>query len=180
MAYELGERQMAIQGLDQLLALGRLKNYQAERAVRLRIDEDQFSDAAAMAARLYPRFPEDGMVSAWLDALAVLKTASGMREMVSALQPAHRRALEGTASFLERRAGLYLAVGEAALAKLSADERTLVEASIAGDRKTLIVDSAIPATMAAIYLILLIYFKAIGGYKPVKIDSGTALGTAEN
>jgi Flp pilus assembly protein TadD len=57
------------------------------------------------------------MVSAWLDALAVLKTASGVREMVSALQPAHRRALEGTASFLERRAGLYLAVGEAALAR---------------------------------------------------------------
>lgn len=116
-AYELGERQIALQGLDQLLALGRLKNYQAERAVRLRIDEDRFSEAAAMAARLYPRFPEDGMVSAWLDALAVLKTASGVREMVSALQPAHRRALEGTASFLERRAGLYLAVGEAALAR---------------------------------------------------------------
>ena len=69
---------------------------------------------------------------------------------------------------------------DAALATLSADEKSLVEASITGDRKTLVADSFIPATMAAIYLILMIYFKAIGGYKAVKIDSGTALGTAEN
>ncbi|MCA9095300.1 MAG: hypothetical protein KDA68_17555, partial [Planctomycetaceae bacterium] len=71
-------------------------------------------------------------------------------------------------------------VGEEALAKLSADERALVEASIAGDRKTLVADSAIPATMAVIYLILLIYFKSIGGYKPVTIEAGTSLGTAES
>lgn len=71
-------------------------------------------------------------------------------------------------------------LGEAALAKLSADDRTLVEASIAGDRKTLVTDSLIPATMAVIYLILFIYFKSIGGYKPVKIESGTDLGTAES
>ncbi len=71
-------------------------------------------------------------------------------------------------------------LGEAALAKLSADERALVEASISGDRKTLVADSAIPATMAVIYLILLIYFKSIGGYKPVTIEAGTSLGTAES
>ena len=28
----------------------------------------------------------------------------------------------------------------------------------------------IPATMACIYLLILLYFKAIGGYKPVTID----------
>jgi len=71
-------------------------------------------------------------------------------------------------------------LGEEALAKLSADERALVEASISGDRKTLVADSAIPATMAVIYLILLIYFKSIGGYKPVTIEAGTSLGTAES
>ena len=38
-----------------------------------------------------------------------------------------------------------------------------------GDRKTLVADSFLPATMAAIYLALLLYFKAIGGYKPVHI-----------
>ena len=71
-------------------------------------------------------------------------------------------------------------VGKAAFEKLKKDDRTLVEASITGDRNTLIADSCIPATMAVIYLILLIYFKSIGGYKAVSIESGTALGTAEN
>ncbi|MEK6258160.1 MAG: MFS transporter [Planctomycetota bacterium] len=63
---------------------------------------------------------------------------------------------------------------------LTPAEKQVQAASIQGDRKTLVADSFIPATMAAIYLVLLIYFKAIGGYKPVKIDSGTALGTAES
>lgn len=72
------------------------------------------------------------------------------------------------------------ATGEEAFKKLEPNDRALIEASISGDRKTLVADSCIPATMAAIYLILLIYFKAIGGYKAVTIESGTALGTAEN
>ena len=58
--------------------------------------------------------------------------------------------------------------------KAEADKRTpeqkaAAEASIAGDRKTLKADSAIPATMACIYLLLLLYFKAQGGYKVVHI-----------
>jgi hypothetical protein len=32
----------------------------------------------------------------------------------------------------------------------------------------------IPATMAAIYLLLLLYFKSIGGYKPLTIDDQAA------
>lgn len=72
------------------------------------------------------------------------------------------------------------ATGEEAFKKLEPNDRALIEASISGDRKTLVADSCIPATMAAIYLILLIYFKSIGGYKAVTIESGTALGTAEN
>ena len=55
---------------------------------------------------------------------------------------------------------------------LTPAEKEVQAASIEGDRKTLIADSAIPATMAAIYLLLLIYFKSIGGYKPVHIDAG--------
>ncbi|MBM3837545.1 MAG: hypothetical protein FJ398_06215 [Verrucomicrobia bacterium] len=58
---------------------------------------------------------------------------------------------------------------KAALDKLSATERKVYEASISGDRKTLVADSFIPATMALVYLCLLLYFKAIGGYKPVHI-----------
>jgi len=49
------------------------------------------------------------------------------------------------------------------------EQKAVAEASIAGDRKTLKADSFIPATMAVIYLLILLYFKAIGGYKPVHI-----------
>jgi hypothetical protein len=55
------------------------------------------------------------------------------------------------------------------------DQKIVVDASIAGDRRTLKADSFIPATMAAIYLLLFLYFKAIGGYKTVTIaDAGKA------
>jgi len=58
---------------------------------------------------------------------------------------------------------------QAALQKLTPDEKAAFDAGIKGDRKTLVADSFIPATMALIYLCLLIYFKAIGGYRPVHI-----------
>jgi MFS family permease len=66
---------------------------------------------------------------------------------------------------------------QAALEMLSDEERTVHKASIQGDRKTLVADSAIPATMAAIYLALLIYFKTIGGYRPVHIATDFTGGT---
>jgi len=67
--------------------------------------------------------------------------------------------------------------------KVAADQRTpeqkaVAEASIAGDRKTLKADAFIPAAMAAIYLILLLYFKTIGGYKPVHL-AGTSAEAAK-
>jgi len=54
------------------------------------------------------------------------------------------------------------------------DQAVVVAADQQGDRKTLKFDAYIPATMAAIYLLLLIYFKAIGGYKPLTIDEELA------
>jgi MFS family permease len=57
-------------------------------------------------------------------------------------------------------------------AKRSPEQKTVADASIAGDRRTLKADAFIPATMAVIYLLMLLYFKAIGGYKPVHL-SGT-------
>ena len=60
------------------------------------------------------------------------------------------------------------------------DQKKVQAADIRGDRRTLVADSAIPAAMAVIYLGLLAYFASIGGYKPVHIDSGTDLGTAES
>jgi len=67
------------------------------------------------------------------------------------------------------------------------EQHKLAEASIAGDRRTLVTDSLIPCTMAVIYLCLLLYFRTIGGYRPVTLKelqgesiSGTDLGTAES
>jgi MFS family permease len=51
------------------------------------------------------------------------------------------------------------------------DQQSLVTASEVGDRKTLAADSFIPLTMAGIYLLLLLYFRSKGGYKPVSLTS---------
>jgi hypothetical protein len=56
------------------------------------------------------------------------------------------------------------------------DQKALSEASIVGDRKTLKADSFIPAVMAGIYLLLFLYFKTIGGYKPLRITPEQAAG----
>jgi MFS transporter, DHA2 family, metal-tetracycline-proton antiporter len=57
---------------------------------------------------------------------------------------------------------------------LTAEQKAMVEASIAGSRKTLKTDALLPVGMAVIYLMLLLYFKGIGGYKPVHIDEQRA------
>ena len=63
-------------------------------------------------------------------------------------------------------------LGEARDAKENRTEEqiTVVAADQTGDRHTLKADAFIPLTMAVIYLLLLLYFKAIGGYKPLKVD----------
>lgn len=55
-------------------------------------------------------------------------------------------------------------------AKRSESEQKAVDADIRGNRRTLKVDSFIPAGMAVAYLLLLLYFKAIGGYRPLTVD----------
>ncbi|MFM7213856.1 MAG: hypothetical protein ACKO3H_03145, partial [Verrucomicrobiota bacterium] len=69
--------------------------------------------------------------------------------------------------------GSKLSAAQSAEAK-TPEQKSVVEASIAGDRRTLKADSFIPATMAVIYLLLFLYFKAIGGYKPVAIEGSGA------
>jgi hypothetical protein len=59
------------------------------------------------------------------------------------------------------------------------DQQAVAEASIIGDRKTLKADAYIPATMALIYILLMIYFKTIGGYKPVAIETERITGGTE-
>ena len=58
------------------------------------------------------------------------------------------------------------------------EQKTVAEASIIGDRETLKADSYIPAVMAAVYLLLFLYFKTIGGYKTVHIESRPAAAPA--
>jgi MFS family permease len=70
--------------------------------------------------------------------------------------------------------GTKLSEAQRAAAK-TPDQQIVADASIQGDRETLKADSFIPATMAVVYLLLFFYFKAIGGYKTVRIDE---LGTA--
>ena len=65
-------------------------------------------------------------------------------------------------------------------------QKKVVAADRIGDRRTLEADSYIPAAMAIVYLLIFIYFRLIGGYKPVNIDEshaiteGDAAGTAES
>ena len=51
------------------------------------------------------------------------------------------------------------------------EQQTVAAASIIGDRETLKADSYIPLMMAAVYLALFFYFKTIGGYKTVHIET---------
>jgi len=58
-------------------------------------------------------------------------------------------------------------------------QKAVGEANMKGDRRTLVADSFIPATMALVYLLILLYFKAIGGYKPVHIVKPEEMAAAE-
>ena len=69
--------------------------------------------------------------------------------------------------------GSKLSQAQTAPAK-SPEQQTVAEASIIGDRETLKADAYIPAAMAVIYLLLFLYFKSIGGYRPVHIDGDAA------
>jgi MFS family permease len=51
------------------------------------------------------------------------------------------------------------------------EQQTVADASIIGDRETLKADSYIPLVMALVYAMLFLYFKTIGGYRPVHIDT---------
>ena len=59
-------------------------------------------------------------------------------------------------------------------AKRTPEQQSMVDGEIGGSRKTLRHDAMLPVGMAVIYLLLLIYFKSIGGYRPVKIEEQSA------
>lgn len=55
----------------------------------------------------------------------------------------------------------------------TAAQIAVVDADIRGNRRTLKTDSLIPASMAVIYLLLMLYFRAKGGYRPISIDEAS-------
>jgi MFS family permease len=66
--------------------------------------------------------------------------------------------------------GTKLSAAQTAATK-TPEQKIVADASILGDRQTLVADAFIPMVMAVIYLLLLLYFKAQGGYRPLSIDS---------
>jgi MFS family permease len=62
------------------------------------------------------------------------------------------------------------------------DKGLVDTAGIEGGKMALRLTAYVPAAMAVVYLLMLLYFKAIGGYKVVSLDhpAGTDLGTAES
>jgi len=69
-------------------------------------------------------------------------------------------------------------VREKAESARTPDERLVHDADLHGGRTALRVTAAVPATMALCYLILIVYFKARGGYKQVHIE-GSGAGAKE-
>ena len=98
-------------------------------------------------------------------------TVEHLKESNPAVYEANKGAKSAGFMFLEKVQGLDgTKLSEAQTAKeKTPDQKALADASIAGDRKTLKADSFIPMTMAVIFVLLLLYFKAIGGYRPLKI-----------
>jgi hypothetical protein len=54
--------------------------------------------------------------------------------------------------------------------QLSANEKLVHDADLYGGRTALKVTAAVPATMALLYILLILYFKSKGGYKQVHIE----------
>ena len=99
-----------------------------------------------------------------------------------AAKPAHKKEVEEANKKFESDTAIYEKLKEADLIKeggstnledgykaLTDAEVKVHKASIEGDKRTLKADSFIPGAMAVIYLLILLYFKSIGGYKPVTI-----------
>lgn len=97
-------------------------------------------------------------------------------EEVASIDPVRLEAAKETAAARKRVTTLTEAgeevpadIAEKA-ATLTPEQQTVVDADIVGNRKTLRVDSLIPLTMAGLFLFLMLYFKSIGGYRPLKVD----------
>lgn len=124
--------------------------------------KDRFAaeELAKTDAALYEEWKGEGATSKFL-----------AFEEVTALDPARLEAAKKAAAAKKAvdEGSQDPAVVELA-ATLTPAQQTVVTADIDGNRRTLQVDSFIPATMAVCFLLLMLYFKSIGGYRPLRID----------
>jgi len=105
-------------------------------------------------------------------------TAEHLMTTAPAIYEQYKAPVPSRFLFLDEVTGLdgtKLSAAQTAAVK-TPEQQTVVEASIMGDRGTLKADSFIPLAMAVIYACLFLYFKAIGGYKPVDIDATSPAG----
>jgi MFS family permease len=107
-------------------------------------------------------------------------TAEHLQSTNPALYEQYKAPTPSRFLFLEEVHGLDgTKLSEAQTAKVrTPDQQIVAAASIMGDRETLKADSYIPAVMALVYLLLFLYFKTIGGYKTVHIESRPSVATA--
>jgi hypothetical protein len=108
--------------------------------------------------------------------VAALENAGNPRELEAILSEGKKKDQLQEETDLQR---WWRAQGEPHAAE---DKRPIEEATLFGSRMALIWTAAVPATMAVLYLLLILYFAMTGGYKPVTItpSGGTELGTGES
>ena len=98
-------------------------------------------------------------------------TAEHLQTTAPAVYEQYKAPVPSKFLFLDEATGLdgtKLSVAQTAKGR-TAEQQMVADASIIGDRETLKADAYIPSVMAVIYLLLFLYFKAIGGYRPVRI-----------
>lgn len=125
--------------------------------------KDRFAaeELAKADAALYEEWKGEGATSKFL-----------AFEEVTAIDPGRLEAAKKAAAAKKAvDAGLTVTPDVTELAAtLTPAQQTVVDSDIDGNRRTLRVDSFIPATMAVCFLLLMLYFKSIGGYRPIRIE----------
>ena len=62
---------------------------------------------------------------------------------------------------------------------VNTDIKPVEGATLEGTHQTLIVTAMVPATMAVLYLLLIVYFQMKGGYKPLEVSKAAEERSAE-
>jgi len=102
-------------------------------------------------------------------------TVEHLQQTAPAVYEANKAEKAGSFLFLKPVVGLdgtKLSDAQKATDK-TPDQKILADASIIGDRKTLKADAYIPAVMALVYLLLILFFKTRGGYRPISIEEAS-------